>query len=157
MNPLPMFRYNWQIRDEWLEGLAALPEEEWTKPRVGGHRTMLRTLAHIVAVEHEWITTVQGVPDVNHDLDDYPTPEAVKRFSDECRPTVESFLLDWGPDKETGTFEASIGGKTVPIKYAEAVGHLIAHEIHHAGQLSVWAREAGMTPPSPDVVFRGLF
>ncbi|WP_420818433.1 DinB family protein [Paenibacillus ginsengarvi] len=118
---------------------------------------MLRTLAHIVAVEHEWVSTLQGVDDIQHQLDEYETLEQVRAFSDQLRPEIESFLQSWGPEKESGKFEASRFGRNFVFPYSEVVSHLIAHEIHHIGQLSVWAREADRQPPSANVIFRGLF
>ncbi len=36
--------------------------------------------------------------------------------------------------------------------------HLIAHEIHHIGQLSIWSREMGIEPVSASLIdFLGLF
>lgn len=34
--------------------------------------------------------------------------------------------------------------------------HVIAHEIHHVGQLSVWAREMGRQPVTANLIGRGL-
>lgn len=34
--------------------------------------------------------------------------------------------------------------------------HMIAHEIHHIGQLSVWAREIGKKPVSANLIGKEL-
>ncbi|MCL6600684.1 MAG: hypothetical protein K6T81_18420 [Alicyclobacillus macrosporangiidus] len=34
--------------------------------------------------------------------------------------------------------------------------HVIAHEIHHVGQLSIWARQIGREPVSTNLVGRRL-
>ena len=34
--------------------------------------------------------------------------------------------------------------------------HLIAHEIHHIGQLSIWSREMGIKPVSASLIDRDL-
>lgn len=54
-----LFRYNWQVRDDWFSWCESVPEEELLKPRVGGCGTFLRTLFHIVDVEQAWI--LQGL------------------------------------------------------------------------------------------------
>ena len=36
-------------------------------------------------------------------------------------------------------------GKASTDSWGEVMQHVIAHEIHHMGQLSVWARELGQT------------
>ncbi|MCC3376331.1 hypothetical protein LKX83_24965 [Cohnella sp. REN36] len=43
------------------------------------------------------------------------------------------------------------------FKYGEIMRHVIAHEIHHIGQLSVWAREMGKQPITANLIRRGLF
>lgn len=40
--------------------------------------------------------------------------------------------------------------------YAEVIRHVIAHEVHHVGQLSVWVRESGLKPVSANFIGRGL-
>jgi uncharacterized damage-inducible protein DinB len=40
--------------------------------------------------------------------------------------------------------------------WGEIMRHVIAHEIHHMGQLSVWARELGREPVSANVIGKGL-
>lgn len=34
--------------------------------------------------------------------------------------------------------------------------HVIVHEIHHIGQISVWVRELGYEPVSANLIGRGL-
>jgi uncharacterized damage-inducible protein DinB len=138
LHPGPLFRYNWQVRQEWFSRLADVPEEELTKPRVGGYGSILRTLCHIVLVEQGWIREMLGIPEVADEEDAFPTLADVVRLSGECRGDVERFVDDW--DAGTGA------------KIFETV-----HEIHHAGQLSVWAREIGIKPPSANVIQRGLY
>lgn len=40
--------------------------------------------------------------------------------------------------------------------WGEIMRHVIAHEIHHIGQLSVWARQMGHKPITANVIGRGL-
>ena len=40
--------------------------------------------------------------------------------------------------------------------HGEIIRHTIAHEIHHIGQLSIWAREMGKAPVSANLIRRGL-
>lgn len=46
--------------------------------------------------------------------------------------------------------------QTAALRYGEIMRHIIAHEIHYAGQLSVWARELGREPVTANLIFRGL-
>ena len=38
----------------------------------------------------------------------------------------------------------------------EIIHHVIAHEIHHIGQLSVWSREVGLNPVHANFIGRKL-
>jgi uncharacterized damage-inducible protein DinB len=40
--------------------------------------------------------------------------------------------------------------------WGEVMLHVIAHEIHHAGQLSIWIREVGKNQFPPTSIGRGL-
>ncbi|HDR5022767.1 TPA: damage-inducible protein DinB, partial [Bacillus cereus] len=40
--------------------------------------------------------------------------------------------------------------------YGEVLRHVIVHEIHHIGQLSIWARELNLRPVSANLIGRGL-
>lgn len=48
-------------------------------------------------------------------------------------------------------------GESVSFKYGAVMRHVIAHEIHRIGQLSVWSREIGQKPVSANLIHRGLF
>ncbi|TYP70708.1 DinB family protein [Paenibacillus methanolicus] len=143
-----LFRYNWIVRDEWFELLRQLPEEELTRTRMGGVGSFLRTMAHIVDVEDSWLRGLRGLPDEPFDYDRYPTLEDAKAFSDMCRPGVEDFVNAWMDEMENEMLEQ--------FAFGEVMRHVIAHEIHHIGQLSIWAREIGLKPPSANFIGRGL-
>ncbi|MFC4098654.1 DinB family protein [Paenibacillus xanthanilyticus] len=143
-----LFRYNWIVRDEWFELLRQLPEEELTKTRAGGVGSFLRTMTHIVDVEDSWLRGLRGLPDVPFDEERYPTLADAKAFSDACRPGVEDFVNAWTEERENERLE--------PFTFGEVMRHVIAHEIHHIGQLSIWARELGLQPPSANFIGRGL-
>jgi uncharacterized damage-inducible protein DinB len=38
----------------------------------------------------------------------------------------------------------------------EIMRHVIVHEIHHFGQVSVWIREFGLEPVSENMIGRGI-
>jgi uncharacterized damage-inducible protein DinB len=48
-------------------------------------------------------------------------------------------------------------GEQETHKYGEVLRHVIVHEIHHIGQLSVWSREIGKKPVTANLIGRGLF
>ncbi|MFB4163219.1 DinB family protein [Alteribacillus sp. JSM 102045] len=149
-----LFQYNWQVRDEWFEWCKAVPEEELKRERIGGVGSFHRTLFHIVDVEISWIHALEG-KEFDPSFSDYNTLEKMKHLSDSYRLELESFLLHWKDEMETKTAKAP-WLKNESFNYGEVLRHVIAHEIHHIGQLSVWTRELGKTPISPNFIGRSL-
>lgn len=144
-----LFQYNWQVRGEWLDWCEQLPSEELLRNRIGGVGSILRTLLHVVDVEQAWIQGLQGKPEFHYRDEDYTSLDAIKGLSDACRPDIEKFIQDWSDDRETLKLDR--------FTYGEVLRHVVVHEIHHMGQLSVWAREIGREPITANLILRGLF
>ncbi|TLS49760.1 damage-inducible protein DinB [Paenibacillus antri] len=152
-----MFRYNWMVRDAWYAWCENVPEEELLRERTGGVGGILRTLFHMVDVEWSWIRVMQGEPDFQEDFAEYRSLERVKELDRRFRPEVEAFVDGWHDGLERRPFyDRRADGTVVIDAWGEIMRHVVAHHIHHAGQLSVWAREVGKAPVSPNVIGRGL-
>ena len=149
-----LFRYNWAVRDEWFEWCSHIPHEELVKKRLGGAGSILFTLFHIIDVEYSWIRAVQNKPDFAPSFDRYGTLEKVKSLSDELRPELHEFLEGWTGESDDESVKASWSEDIHTA--GEILRHVIAHEIHHVGQLSIWAREIGKEPVSANFIGRGL-
>ena len=79
-------------------------------------------------------------------------------MSSELRIRVIEFVQKWSNELEHEVLDLDIGnGNRINCRYGEAIRHIIAHEIHHIGQLSVWAREIGVNSISANFIHRGLF
>ena len=146
------FSYNWQVRDEWFEWCKQLPQDELLKERTGGVGSILNTLFHIIDVEYSWLRGIQGKEDVVIQFADYATLEKVKTLSHRLRDEIAEFLQE--------SF-AEIKEKVVSVPWDEdvytvdeIVHHIIAHEIHHIGQLSIWSRELDLNPVAANYIGR---
>lgn len=149
-----LFRYNWQVREEWFELCMGLPTEKLLQERVGGVGSIMRTLFHIVDVEYSWICALKG-KSFDPQYDDYKSLDRIRDLSNGCRAELEEFQINWSDNKENNIAVAPwLEGDT--FTHGEVLRHIIAHEIHHIGQLSVWAREMGLQPVSPNFISRGL-
>ncbi|CAH1215612.1 putative protein YizA [Paenibacillus plantiphilus] len=151
---IKLFQYNWMVRDEWFELFKQVSTEELTRKRNGGAGSILYTLFHVLDVEYSWIRGVQGKPEILVQFEDYETLDQIKELSDSWLNETRAFLHTWSNDFEHETV-------TVPwteghFVKGEILRHIITHEIHHMGQLSVWAREIGLQPASANVIGRGL-
>ncbi|WP_169056942.1 DinB family protein [Bacillus pumilus] len=148
------FEYNWQVRDEWINWCNQLTAEELLQDRIGGVGSILYTLFHIIDVEYSWLRGIHGKEDVVLNFGDYKSLAKVKTLSSTLRHEIVEtlkFNLDEKQDRMI----------TVPWdenEYTknEILHHIIAHEIHHIGQLSVWAREKELTPVSANFIGRKL-
>jgi uncharacterized damage-inducible protein DinB len=151
---IKFFEYNWQVRDEWFDWCNQLTIEELLIDRKGGVGNILYTLFHIIDVEYSWIRGIQGKEDVVFQFADYNTIEKVKSLSDKLRIEIVEFLKTNLDDLK----EQSVSVPWDEEKYTvdEILHHLIAHEIHHIGQLSVWSRELEILPVSSNLVGREL-
>jgi uncharacterized damage-inducible protein DinB len=146
---IKLFQYNWQVREEWFDWCKQLVPEELLRERIGGVGSILRTLFHVVDVEQAWIRGLQGKPEFHYRFEEYRTIDSVRKLSEECRPNVKKFVESWTTEIEDHKLDE--------FTYGEVIRHVIAHEIHHIGQLSVWARELGVKPVSANLIGRGLF
>lgn len=152
-----LFQYNWQVRNEWFDWCETLPYEELVKHRVGGTGSILKTLFHIVDVEYSWICDMKQKPDFQEPFEEYETLAAVKELSETFRQEIKSFLKDWDQSREHRIVSVKgLDGQFHTYTEGEILRHVIAHEIHHIGQLSIWSRDLGLIPVSANFINRGL-
>ncbi|HET7580227.1 MAG TPA: DinB family protein [Bacillales bacterium] len=159
---LKLFQYNWQVREDWFNWCESVPEEELFKKRVGGIGSIMQTLLHIVEVEYGWICLdLLGKPEPEEfsveEIANLPLPK-VRDLSRQYHKEVEPFVSSWTEEMENRTFtETGPNGETVRFQYGEIMRHVLAHEIHHIGQLSIWSREIGRKPVTANLIGRGLY
>jgi uncharacterized damage-inducible protein DinB len=151
------FRYNWMVREEWYRWCEEVSEEELLKNRTGGMGSILQTLLHIVDVEWSWIRLLQGKTDLQENFDHYKSLVKVRELDAAYHLEVEDFVNNWDDRMENQLFfETLPDGRVESDTWGEVMRHIIAHEIHHIGQLSIWAREMGRKPVSANLIGRGL-
>jgi len=151
------FRYNWQIREEWFEWCETISLEELKNKRIGGMQSILHNLFHVIDCEQIWINQMQGTPIIIKDINRISSLNDVRMFSDLTKSVTENFLKSLTPEgKDRILVIKNRNGTTKSFSYDKIITHIISHEIHHIGQLSVWSREIGLKPVSSDLLFRGL-
>lgn len=151
------FRYNWMVREDWYRWCEGLTDEELLQRRTGGQGSILKTLFHIADVEWSWIRLLEGKDDFQEDFESYNSLRKVRELDAKFRPEVEAFVANWDDSMEHRILKSEARDGTIDIdQWGEVMRHVIAHEIHHIGQLSIWAREMGKEPVSANLVGRGL-
>ncbi len=152
---LNMFLYNWQVRDDWFDSSQQISIEELTKKRTGGMGSILHNLFHVIDCELIWVNQMNGTPVIMKDINDISTLHGVKEFSNSTKLTTQAFIQSWNSDLEGKIFEMKKrNGDTSNFTYGKIMRHIISHEIHHIGQLSVWSRELDIKPVPSDLLFR---
>lgn len=145
------------VREDWYHWCEDVPLEELLRKRTGGVGGILHTLFHIIDVEWSWIRVLQGKPDFQENFEEYQSVEKIRMLQATFRQEVEDFVNDWDENKENRIlYDPQPDGSVATDTWGEVVRHMIAHEIHHMGQLSIWAREVGKKPVSANVIGRGL-
>ncbi|PEJ82433.1 DinB family protein, partial [Bacillus toyonensis] len=109
---------------------------------------------HIVDVEYSWICDLKGKEVDEPQFKDYQSIQKVKALSHLYNKDLEGFLQSWTEDLENKILKVSWTDKE--YKYGEVLRHVVVHEIHHIGQLSIWARELNLQPVSANLIGRGL-
>ncbi|WP_175989232.1 DinB family protein [Bacillus sp. Marseille-Q1617] len=150
-----LFLYNWKVRDEWFEWCKTVPDQEIMKERVGGMGSILHNLLHVINCERIWISQMEGSPVSTKEFNESTTLEEVMIFSEETKAITRCFLNSIEPfQKDKILTITSKRGSTYELPFQKVLFHIITHEVHHVGQLSVWAREIDQKPVSSDLIFR---
>jgi len=144
---IALFRLNWKMRDEWFRWCLDVPQVELDAPRIGGAGSILGTLFHIIDVEQYWIRRFAYGTEHRYDYAEYADLDALHALSGRLRPFVEETVASWTPERDCEIRIArNEDGTESELVFGDLLRWLVQHEAHHAGQLSVWARELGLDP-----------
>jgi len=94
---------------------------------------------------YAWQSIFLALSDNQVRFEVFRTPEKVRDLSDSFRIEVEAFLQTWSDDN--GKLRLSREDHVDELTCGEVLRHVIPREIHHFGQLSVWAREGNRCRP----------
>lgn len=152
-----MFNYNWQVRDEWIEWCGSLCKEELSKRRTGGMGSILHNLFHVIDCEQLWINQLQETPVIKKNMKAITGLDEIKEFSNLTKKVSKSFVEKYENSNKEKLFTYSLkSGEKKQWTFDKVLYHIITHEIHHIGQLSIWAREIGKKPISSDLIFKEI-
>lgn len=125
--------------------------------RTAGVGSILHALFRIVDVERRWIADLTPVAATPNESSRYESFKGDMALSARCRPEVEAFVRTWRPELDERVISGIYAdGRPCDVLLGDGLRHVIAHEIHPVGQMSVWARELGRAPISANLVGRQL-
>ncbi|MEC1158420.1 DinB family protein [Cytobacillus horneckiae] len=149
-----LFHYNWMVRHEWYKWCEDLSEDELLARRTGGVGSILETLFHIIDVEWRWLKEIHGHSCPPEEFEKYNSLEKIRQLDTKYHEEVAPFVKQWNSTMENKVFNDIEAGEI--FTWGEVMRHVIAHEIHHIGQLSVWSRELDRKPVTANFIRRGL-
>ncbi len=150
-----LFQYNWQVRNEWFDWCESLTEEALLRRQTGGMGSFLQTLFHIVDVEGSYIREMSGLADLTPKFEDYKTLKQIRELSEQYHEDAAHYLENWSAEMEQKAVSIS-WLEHEALTCGEILRHILTHEIHHVGQLSVWAKQMGKPVVSASYIGRGL-
>lgn len=147
-----LFTYNWKVRDEWFDWCEKIPPEELIKERIGGMKNILHTLFHVIDCEQIWVHQMLGEPAIEKDMRAIHSLKEVKEYAKSTRESTESLLseIQYNLRKEL------VINDKFKFSYEKVLYHIVTHEVHHIGQLSIWAREIGIVPVNSDLLIKDI-
>lgn len=117
--------------------------------------SIFKNLIHVIDWELLWINYMLEEPL------DYPEKNSifnlngVIRYSIFTKTITKTFLRNLTNDYENKKIHINgKGGTSYSFTYGKIIRHLITHEVHHIGQLSIWSREMELKPISFDLIVR---
>ena len=102
--------------------------------------SLIHNLFHVIDCEQIWVNQMKGEPVVK-DINSIATLNDVKRFSNLTMRITQNLIESLTPEYENQILNITTKkGDTYNFTYGKIICHIITHEIHHIGQLSVWSR-----------------
>ncbi|MCA1054058.1 DinB family protein [Rossellomorea aquimaris] len=150
-----LFTYNWTVRREWFDWCSHVPDKELFRERTGGMGSIFRNLVHVADCEQIWISQLNGTPERIKEVGGIQTMSELVNFSETVQADTIGFLESLENPRLDELFHYKTRKGTVyEFTYRKVLHHIITHEVHHIGQLSVWAREMGERPVPSDLLFK---
>ncbi len=156
---LSTFYTSWKAyQDHIAEALAPLTAEQLTLRAAPGLRSIGENAAHIIGCRVGWFTDTLGedrgadtLMSANWDDPDAPAPTAAVlvqaldrtwRFMADCLPR-------WSPADMQQTFPDDWDGEQVELSRAWIVWHVLEHDLHHGGEISLTLGMHGLDAQFP--------
>ena len=153
-----LFQYNWDVREDWFTWCESLNEEEFQNERIGGMKSFRKTLIHIIDCELVWLNAIFGERITYECRESIYHLDDIKLYSAYVQLLTKAFIANVKPGDDERMIEVKRrDGSLRHFSQKKIVAHIITHEIHHIGQLSVWSREIGLKPVSSDLIIRNIY
>lgn len=127
-----------QVREDLLSTIDKFKEDELSFVPFESSMPVGQIMLHIGEAEEGWFRTfvakeLEEWPDF--DLEDYPTPEAIKAQLTVIHSRTEKYLESLNTDDLEQSIDHPRRDYRLPLGWI--IWHVLEHEIHHRGELSL--------------------
>lgn len=151
-------RYNTWANGLVYDAVAELPDSAYRMPRPAAYFSSLHgTLNHILVGDRVWMSRFEavdlGITSLDKPLfDDFAELRAAREAED---ARIERYTAGLTAEAIAGDlrFRTIVEPKEVSMPLWQTLGHFFNHQTHHRGQAHALLKEAGIEPPSLDLVY----
>ncbi len=160
---LTTFYTSWKAYQDHIKGALAPLTAEQLQLRAAPHlRSIGENALHVIACRAYWFTDFLG-EDCGEEMKVYagwnkvaltlgatipPTPKMMQGL-DYTWQFMADCLDRWSPDEMRQTFPDDWDGKQVDVSRAWVVWHVMEHDLHHGGELSLTLGTHGLSADFP--------
>ncbi|MED4041317.1 DinB family protein [Niallia taxi] len=106
----------------------------------------------------EWCRKISEEEPKVFSFEEYKNLDSIIQFSSDTKTKTLNYIENLNPSSYHNVLSATNKkGDKVSHYYVEVLLHIAVHEVHHIGQLSVWARELEKEPVSANLIGLDLF
>jgi uncharacterized damage-inducible protein DinB len=146
---LSTFYTSWkEYQDRLKEALAPLTTEQLSLRAAPSLRSIGENAAHIIGCRAGWFSEflgenggveVKALASLDEGAPDSPARSAAALVAglDRTWQFMADCLSRWSPDDMHKTFPDDWDGKTVDLSRAWVVWHVLEHDLHHGGEVSL--------------------
>jgi uncharacterized damage-inducible protein DinB len=134
-------------------------QDAWNRPiepPLIEFKTVRDIVVHTAGAEERWVKMRIGGQDVPFYADRAPAEiEGVFEDWDGFRKETNSFIGRQTPESLQKVFHLTLGGDywTGDLTAKQILFHILNHETHHRGQISMALQQMGIDPPDFDFIF----
>jgi uncharacterized damage-inducible protein DinB len=135
------------------DAVAALPDAEFTAPRVGFFPSIAQTLNHILAVDRYYIGALHGEPDLPAQYAVYVPARTITELHARQNAS-DARLIAWCDRLDAARCDAIVemdrGDHMQRDRAGHVLAHLFMHQTHHRGQVHAMLSGTAIKPPQLD-------
>ncbi len=120
-------------------------------------KSIREMLIHIADCELLWLNSMVEKNILYETRNSINSLENIRAYSAFVKSHTAYFIKQLLSEYENKIIEVKRrDGTLLNFTQKKILAHMITHEIHHIGQLSVWARELQLKPVSSDLIIRNF-